>query len=162
MQSERSGMVQLMGWILAAKLGYSALFFASFLAATIVPFSSEAILAGMLLGNFDVVACIALATAGNWLGGMTGYWLGYLGKWEWLEKYFNIPKDRLNNWHKRLHRYGVALAFFCCLPSVGDFIAVGLGFIRSNVVMVALLMLAGKLIRYMIVAWLIVEGKLLF
>lgn len=143
-------------------LGYGALFFASFLAATVVPFSSEAILAGMLLGNYDVVTCVVLATAGNWLGGMSGYLLGYWGKWEWLEKYLHVSKDKLLLWKERLQRYGVFIAFFCWLPSIGDFLAVGLGFIRSNVVVVSILMLSGKLLRYIIVAYLIMEGKILF
>lgn len=148
--------------VMLTNLGYGALFFASFLAATVIPFSSEAILAGMLLSNYDAVWCVLLATAGNTLGGMSGYWLGYLGKWEWLEKYLKISKQKLDEWHERIARYGAVLALFSWMPSIGDFLAVGLGFLRYNMLAVFLLMLAGKFIRYVVVAWLILEGKLLF
>ncbi len=139
--------------------GYSGLFIASFLAATVVPFSSEAILAAMLLGDYNAMACVLIASTGNWLGGMSGYLLGYLGKWEWLEKYFKIDKSKLDKWKSRLNKYGYYLAFLCWLPSVGDFIAVGLGFMRSNVYLVSIIMFAGKFLRYAVIAYLISIGS---
>ncbi len=45
--------------------GYLGLFLASFLAATVVPFSSEALLSGMLAANYDLYSCLALATVGQ-------------------------------------------------------------------------------------------------
>ncbi|QQS28846.1 MAG: DedA family protein [Sphingobacteriales bacterium] len=141
---------------------YAGLFFASFLAATVVPFSSEAILAAMLLGNYHPVSCVLIASTGNWLGGMSGYYLGYLGKWEWLEKYFRFDRAKLDDWNVRLSKYGYFLAFLCWLPSIGDFIAVGLGFIRSNVYLVSLIMFLGKFLRYVVVAYLMITGKSLF
>ena len=63
------------------------LFLASFLAATVVPFSSEALLTVLIVNGTDVTSAIVVATAGNWLGGMSSYAIGYMGKWEWIEKY---------------------------------------------------------------------------
>ena len=35
------------------------------------------------------------ATAGNWLGGLTSYWIGRIGKWEWIEKWFRVKEETL-------------------------------------------------------------------
>lgn len=74
-----------MEWLL--NLGYFGLFLGSFVAATVVPFSSDVQLVAMLAAGGNVWFCVAVATLGNWLGGLTSYWLGWLGKWEWIEKY---------------------------------------------------------------------------
>ena len=50
-------------------LGYGGLFLGSFLAPTILPMSSEAVLAAMVIGGFDPVVCVVVASAGNSLGG---------------------------------------------------------------------------------------------
>ena len=71
-----------------ADWGYYGLFLASFLAATVVPFSSEVIFSAMVLGGkLDPWTCVFVATVGNWTGGMTSYYIGRLGKVEWIEKY---------------------------------------------------------------------------
>jgi membrane protein YqaA with SNARE-associated domain len=57
------------------------LFLASFLAATVVPFSSEALLTFLIVNGTDAYAAVLVATVGNWLGGMSSYAIGYLGKW---------------------------------------------------------------------------------
>ena len=40
---------------------------------------------GMLLAGGNPWLCFVLATAGNGLGSVTSYGLGYLGKWQWIE-----------------------------------------------------------------------------
>lgn len=75
--------------------GFVGLFAVSFGAATILPVSSELVFASMTGAGFDPVICIWAATAGNWLGGMTTYGLGRLGKTDWLSKYFKISSGRL-------------------------------------------------------------------
>jgi membrane protein YqaA with SNARE-associated domain len=57
------------------------LFLASFLAATVVPFSSEALLSFLIINGTDAYTAVLVATFGNWLGGMSSYGIGYLGKW---------------------------------------------------------------------------------
>lgn len=130
------------------------LFLASFLAATVVPFSSEALLTFLILNGTHFWPAILVATAGNWLGGMSSFGIGYLGKWEWIEKYLRIKREKIARWHDRLYRRGAIFAFFCWLPAVGDIIAVGLGLIRSNILITALSMLTGKFLRYLVWGWL--------
>lgn len=130
------------------------LFLASFLAATVVPFSSEALLTFLIMNGTDFHTAVLVATAGNWLGGMSSFGIGYLGKWEWIEKYLRIKREKIEKWHNRLYRRGAVFAFFCWLPAVGDVIAVGLGLIRANIPITAASMLAGKFLRYLVWAWL--------
>ncbi len=134
--------------------GYWGLFLASFLAATIIPFSSEAIVALMLAGPFSKTGILVAATAGNWLGGASGYALGYLARWEWIEKHLRIERARVYSWKLRIERFGSVLAFLCWLPGVGDILAVALGVFRISLFKVMFWMLVGKFLRY----WLVVEG----
>jgi membrane protein YqaA with SNARE-associated domain len=133
--------------------GYWGLFLASFLAATVLPFSSEAILSLFVYSGYDISITIAVASLGNWLGGMFTYYLAYLGKWEWIEKILRIKPEKAEKTRLFLKGKGSALAFFSFLPFVGDIIPLGLGLLRSNVLWVALFMLGGKLCRYLLWAW---------
>lgn len=140
------------------ELGYFGLFLASFLAATVVPFSSEVVFSAMVFGGLDSWTCVLVATLGNWLGGMTCYYLGFLGKMEWVEKYMKIKKEKIDRFMAKLHKYGDWFAFFSFLPGIGDIIAVASGFFRCNVWIVAASMLLGKFVRY--VFWMYFHGMI--
>ena len=140
------------------ELGYAGLFIASFLAATVVPFSSEVVFSALVFGGLDAWKCVFVATAGNWLGGMTSYYVGRLGKLEWIEKYFRIKKEKLDRFTEKMHKYGDWFAFFSFLPGVGDVIAVAAGYFRCRWWIVAISMLTGKFVRY--VFWMYVNGML--
>jgi membrane protein YqaA with SNARE-associated domain len=130
------------------------LFLASFLAATVVPFSSEALLSFLIINGTDPYIAVAVASAGNWLGGMSSYTIGYLGKWQWIEKYLRIKRETIEKWHDRLYKRGAVFAFLSWVPAVGDIFAVGLGLLRANIWITAIAMLAGKFMRYVIWGWL--------
>ncbi|MBP1677778.1 MAG: putative integral rane protein [Bacteroidetes bacterium] len=137
-------------------LGYIGLFIASFLAATVVPFSSEVVFTAMLLGGLDEWKCVFVATAGNWLGGMTCYYIGRLGKIEWIEKYLHVKREKMEQFMNKLHKYGDWFAFFSFLPGVGDVIAVASGYFRCKLWVVAVSMLVGKFVRYIL--WMYLNG----
>ena len=139
-----------------AGLGYLGLFIASFLAATVVPFSSEVVFSGLMLGGLDPWKLVIVATLGNWLGGMSCYYLGKLGKMEWIEKYLKVSREKLDRFTKILHKYGDWFAFFSFLNYVGDAIAVASGFFRCRVWIVAVSMLLGKFVRYIV--WMYFHG----
>lgn len=132
------------------ELGYWGLFFASFLAATVVPFSSEAILSGMIVADFNPVFCLISATLGNWLGGVSSYYIGYLGKENWIEKYLRIKKEKTDRFKLLIKGKEVWIAFFCWLPFIGDVIAVVLGLLKINFLNVSIGMFIGKAIRYIV------------
>lgn len=141
-------------WI---ELGYLGLFLASFLAATIIPFSSEFVLSGILVGGGDAVISLVTATFGNWLGGLTSYWIGWIGKFEWIEKYLRIPREKLEKWHHKIKGKEWWIALFCWLPGIGDIIAVVLGLLKSNFWFAAIGMFVGKALRYLIWGFLTLE-----
>jgi membrane protein YqaA with SNARE-associated domain len=133
------------------EIGYWSLFVGSFLAATILPFSSEVMLLLMLGGGYDVSATILVASLGNWFGGISGYFLGYLGKLDTIEKYLKVKVSKLEAFKTRINQYGSILAFFCWLPIIGDPLAIGLGLFRCNPLSTFAYMLLGKLARYWLV-----------
>ena len=133
--------------------GYIGLFIASFLSATIIPFSSELVFSLLIIKGYDFNLSLLVATTGNWLGGLSSYFLGRLGKWSTLEKYFRLKKEKIVKFKTNIDKWGSLLAFFCWLPIIGDPIAVGLGFFRTNFLLVALWMFIGKLIRYIVWAF---------
>jgi len=141
-----------------AGLGYLGLFLGAFLAATVVPFSSEVVFTALVYSGMNAWNAVFVATAGNWLGGLTCYYLGHLGKIEWIEKYMRIKKEKLDKFMTKFHRYGDWFAFFSFLPGIGDVIAVASGFFRCRFWIVALSMLLGKFIRYII--WMYINGFL--
>ena len=90
--------------------GYWGLFLGTFLAATIVPFASDALLIGILIAGGDPVLSIILATSGNWLGGLTSYWVGYSGRWEWIEKWFKVKHETIERHREKISKYGPIIA----------------------------------------------------
>lgn len=144
-----------MEWLL--NLGYLGLFIGSLLAATIVPFSSDFLLVGMLAAGGNVVSTVAVASLGNWAGGMVSYRMGRTGRWEWIEKWFKVQPETLERQKARVDRYGSWLAFLSWLPFVGDLFAIALGFYKVNVWQVALFMLIGKTARF--VCWAVVVER---
>lgn len=134
--------------------GYWGLLFASFLSATVLPFSSEAVLSGLLLCGTSPFLCILCATIGNTLGGLTCYWLGSCGKVDWLERYMGVSMEKVERMKGWVRRYGAVVAFFSFLPVVGDLLVVALGFMRAHWAGVTLFMCLGKFLRYL-VCWLL-------
>jgi membrane protein YqaA with SNARE-associated domain len=134
--------------LLSAEGGLAAVFAASFLAATVVPLSSEAVLFGYLkLHPEQLAAALAVATVGNTLGGLTSYSLGRL-----------LPARTQQRLDPRalavLKRYGSPLTFFAWLPFVGDALCVAAGWLRLNWIACTAFMATGRAIRYIAIAWL--------
>ncbi len=137
-----------MDWLL--ELGYVGLFIGSFLASTVVPFSADVLLIGMLAAGGTPWIVIGVATVGNFLGGLTSYGIGRLGKWEWIEKLGANP-EKIARHRAKIDKYGAWVALLSWVPFIGDILAVALGFFRVKFVPSALFMLLGKFARF--VAW---------
>jgi membrane protein YqaA with SNARE-associated domain len=130
--------------------GYLGLFIATFLAGSILPFSSEFVLSGLLAAGADSMSCLLAASAGNVLGGMTCYGIGRLGKMDWIERYLRVKPEKLERVTRFLHGRGAWMSLFTFVPLVGDLLAVGLGYMRANVWISLLGMTLGKTVRYII------------
>ena len=85
-------------------LGYWGLFIGSFLASTVIPMSADVLLVGVLTLGGNVWGCLAIATVGNWLGGLTSYWIGWLGRWDWIERWFKVKREKLERTRGSLRR----------------------------------------------------------
>ncbi len=132
-------------------LGLFGLFLACALSATIVPFSSEVFVTGALLLEYNPWVVVLVASLGNTLGGMVSFLLGWLCKWEWIEKYLKVDRAKLERVQQKVRRYGYPAALFAWLPLVGDLIAIAMGLLRLNPWLTALLMFVGKMARYLVV-----------
>ena len=142
--------------------GFLGLFLSSFLGATIIPLSSEIVLSLLLAQGFDIKLSIIIATIGNWLGGLSSYYLGSLGKWGFVEKYFLIKKDKITGFRLKIDKWGSTYALLCCLPFIGDPIAVSLGFFKINFLKVSFWMFIGKLLKYILWTIITVLGISIF
>jgi len=128
--------------------GYWGLLIASFLAATVLPLGSEVVFSALIVAGLDVWTCIIFATIGNALGGLTCYFIGSLGKTEWVEKYLKIKREKIEKMQNWLKGKGAFMGFFAFVPGVGDLIIVALGFMHSNIWITTLSMTLGKFSRY--------------
>ena len=142
--------------------GYWGLLIAAFLAATIIPFSSDVLLSAMIVAGFHPVELWIFAIIGNWAGGMVSYYMGRLGKWEWIEKYMGLKKAKVDRFHKRVKKYGPYVALVTWLPIIGDPMAIALGFARTPLAPTALFMFIGKGLRYVVIIWLTLQGIKVF
>ena len=133
--------------------GYLGMFLSAVLAGSVVPFSSEAVLAALVLPctGLNPVICLIAASVGNLLGSLTCYGMGRLGRMDWLEKYFHMKREKVERMQAYLNGRSAFMAFFAFLPIIGSVIAVALGFLRSNIWVVSASMLLGKVLRYVLV-----------
>lgn len=128
--------------------GYFGMFLSAFLAGTVFPFSSEAVLLACIGLGLDPILSTLATTAGNALGGLTCYGIGHLGKDEWIEKYLGVKQKTLEKAEQFVHGKGSSIAFLSFLPVIGDAILVVLGLMHANVWIVSATMTLGKLARY--------------
>ena len=96
--------------------GYVGLAVISFLAATILPVGSEVFFMAMIAAGYPAGWCLWWASLGNTLGGMTNYYLGRLGKTEWLEKHLKFSAAKMAGVQEQLRYKGALSAFFSFLP----------------------------------------------
>jgi len=140
-----------------AELGYFGLFVAAFLAATILPLSSEVVLSVLLINGLSPVALVAIATLGNVLGSLTNYALGYWASLKVIKKWLKISEEEFVRAERRFVKYGLFSLCFAWVPVIGDPITVLAGILRVRLLWFVLLVTAGKLMRYIIVSYLAMQ-----
>jgi len=135
-------------------LGYWGLFLISFLSATIIPFSSDIVVVGMVALKYNAFAVFAIASVGNTLGGMTNYYIGRAGKTEWIHKYLRISEKKIHKAEQYVKKYTTLTALFTWLPAFGDALALVLGLFKASPFKVWLFMFIGKAARYYVLIFL--------
>ena len=134
----------LMNW------GYMGMALSAFLAASILPFSSEAVMVGLLAAGLDMWALVAWGTVGNVLGSLFNYGIGRLGKMEWIEKYLHTKPEDLDRARRFMGGRGAWMGLFSCIPVIGDVITIVLGLMRANLTIFTISVTISKLARYVV------------
>lgn len=120
----------------------AALFTSSFLAATLLPGGSEAVLFAVLKFHPQQFwPALAVATLGNTLGGMSSYLIGRI-----------IPQAKPLKGLATLQKYGSATLLLSWVPIIGDPLCVAAGWLRLNPWLSALFIAVGKFARYWVIA----------
>ena len=121
----------------------------AFLSATLLPGSSEVLLAYLVTtSDHSPGLLIALATLGNTLGGFTSYWLG---------RYFayRFPNQPMRDKHQlaitRIQHWGSFALLLSWVPVIGDPLCVAAGYLKTNVWLTFVLLAVGKAARYVFV-----------
>ena len=137
----------LMTMLALPQFGLSTLFFVSFISATLLPLGSEPALFGLLKLNPDLFwSAIFTATAGNTLGGMLDWWLGY-GAHHVVDKWgHSRSHSKAIEW---LERLGPKACLLSWLPLVGDPLCAVAGWLRLAFWPCVVYMAIGKFLRYL-------------
>jgi membrane protein YqaA with SNARE-associated domain len=134
---------------MAEGLGLLGLFLWSFLAATIFPLTSEAALAASLASGMDKTLALTAASAGNVLGIMLNFGVGY-----WLYAKTHTRLERSKNGRKALewgHEHGYWALLLSWLPVIGDPITLVAGLVRLNFFGFLLIAASLRIIRYWVI-----------
>lgn len=126
---------------------------AAFLAGSFFPFSSEAVMLGLLAAGLKTEPLIIYGTIGNVLGSMFNYGVGRLGKLEWIERYLHVKKKDLDRAQRFMAGRGAWMGFFAFLPIIGSAITICLGLMRANIFISIISITIGKLLRYIILMY---------
>lgn len=134
---------------LLSDYGYVGMLVAAFLAGSVFPFSSEAVMLALLAAGLNPAGLIIYGTIGNVLGSMFNYSVGRLGKIEWIEHYLHIAPDKLEKAQRFMANKGAWGGLFSPLPILGGAITVVLGLMRANIAIVFVSVTISKLARYL-------------
>lgn len=137
--------------------GYWGMFISSFIAGTVFPFSSEAVVTALQLAGLDPVWLFVAATVGNVGGSMVNYGVGRLGKMEWIERYLRVSPEKVHRAERWMERYGAWIGILCFMPIMGSAIAVALGFVRANPWLSLLTITIGKVVRYAVLIFAVAQ-----
>jgi len=125
----------------------TALFFGSFLASTLLPGGSEAMLLYALHQQPDSQDLFwLLATLGNTLGGLSSWLLGW-----WLARRFphsSLKKPQQRRALERISRHGGPILLLSWIPVIGDPLCLAAGWSGVRLLPAGLYIGTGKALRY--------------
>lgn len=133
--------------------GYWGMLVAAFIAGSILPFSSEAVLVGLQAAGLDPLPLVIYASVGNVMGAMVNYAIGMLGRMEWIHKYLHVSSEQIEKTRKLMAGRGAWVGFLAFLPVVGDCITIVLGLTRANIPISIVSIAIGKVARYAAIAY---------
>lgn len=139
-------MESLIALLALPKFGLSTVFIVSFISATLLPLGSEPAVIGLVkLDPWLFWPAVLVATAGNTLGGMVTYWMGYGAERAFEKVALHRPEARALQW---LRRFGAKACLMSWLPIVGDPLCAVAGWLRLPFWPCVVYMAIGKFGRY--------------
>ena len=134
--------------------GLLGLFLTAFISATLVPMSSEAVLAALIAAQgWNVVLLVLVATAGNTLGSVVNWFLGQFCL-HWRDsRWFPIGEEQLDRASEWFRRFGVWTLLLAWLPVIGDPLTFIAGVAGVRFPLFLTLVLIGKAARYALVGF---------
>jgi len=135
---------------------YLSLFTISFLAATILPFSSELTLAGLIAtSNYDNLLLLIFASFGNVLGSVVNWALGFYSRNLTTKKWFPFKDKQIENSSKWFNKLGKWSLLFAWVPVIGDPLTLAAGLFRVKFIEFVILVTIGKFSRYFLIYYFI-------
>ncbi|MBQ1700692.1 MAG: DedA family protein, partial [Prevotella sp.] len=117
---------------LLMQYGYWGMLISAFTAGSFFPFSSEAVMFGLMAAGLDPFTLAIYGTIGNVLGSLVNYGIGRMGKMEWIERYLHVSKKDLDKAERFMAGRGAWMGFFAFVPIIGSAITIALGLMRAN------------------------------
>ena len=134
---------------------YFQLLFFSFLAATILPFSSEILLSTMYMtGSFQTLNLLVIASLGNISGSIVNWYLGKKINLYQKKKWFPVSSDRLKKSEYYFQKYGLWSLLLSWVPIIGDPITLFAGILNVRFQIFVILVSISKISRYVFVLYL--------
>ncbi len=133
--------------------GYWGMFVTAFVAGSFFPFSSEAVMTGLLAAGLNPWGLIIYGTVGNVLGGMFNYGVGRMGRLEWIERYLHVKQKDLDRATRFMAGRGAWMGFFAFVPVLGSAITIVLGLMRANPIISFISITIGKFLRYVVLIY---------
>ena len=135
---------------------YLSLFAISFLAATILPFSSELTLAGLIAtSNYDNLLLLIVASFGNVLGSVVNWILGFYSRNLTTKKWFPFKDRQIESSSKWFNKFGKWSLLFTWVPIIGDPLTLAAGLLRVKFIEFLILVSIGKVSRYFLIYYFI-------
>ena len=135
---------------------YLSLFAISFLAATILPFSSELTLAGLMLkSNYDNLLLLIVVSLGNVLGSVINWVLGFYSRNLSTKKWFPFKDEQMEKSSIWFNKFGRWSLLFAWVPIIGDPLTLAAGLLRVKFIEFLILVTIGKVSRYFLIYYFI-------
>ena len=135
---------------------YLSLFTISFLAATILPFSSELTLAGLIAtSDYDNLLLLIVASFGNVLGSVVNWALGFYSRNLTNKKWFPFKDKQIEKSSQWFSKFGKWSLLFAWVPFIGDPLTLVAGLLRVKFLEFLILVMIGKISRYLVIFYLL-------
>lgn len=129
------------------------MFIAAFLAGSVLPFSSEAVMLALMAMGVNPWLLLVAGTTGNVLGSLVNYCIGRMGKEEWFEKYLHVTPETMDKARRFMRGRGAWMGFFAFIPLLGSAITILLGLMKANPMITFTAITIGKVVRYIVLIY---------